>query len=381
MFSISRNTIALVLLLAGIASSAPIAPTTNPVDRHAVLARQREHYIQTVKALPLLDKHRMRDILQLMVKDGQLVLTTPLNPWPDFAGRRVELDGVLAPASVSYAQLVPNNPAARQFEFRFEDYPNGDVFGQLRVQWHPSAPIRSGDLTIEKAEQTSHSFRRVFYMQNAGMARLLIFANDALAAQNLQSFNFMEKDFSTLRRRHPREVQQWLRPVFHWIQQDSIFAPDLNEAWQVLEHDWPVSDRTRHAVLDLLPKLNDEKSSVRNHAADDLAALSREGASAMVRLNRQKLSLEQNVRLDEVIARFNRMPGDAAKRLGGDSDFLLDCQYCADAMVRDLAAKRLSQVLGHSLILDPNATDAAKFDVVENLRDQLHPRATSQPSD
>jgi hypothetical protein len=379
-FSSSRNTLAFLLTLAALTPAASSAPTTNPTtDRHAVLARQREHYIETVKALPLLDKHRMSDLLQLQVKDRQLELTTSLTPWPDFAGRRVELDGIQAPASITYAQLVPDDPAARQFEFRFEDYPNGDVFGQLRLQWHPSGAGRGGDLSIEKAEQTSHSFLRVFYMQNSGMARLLVFSNDASSGQNMQSFNYMEKDFATLRRRHPSEIRDWLRPVLHWIQQDAVFAPDVNEAWQVLESEWPVTDQTQQAVARLLPQLNDERSSVRNRAADALAALGRDGASAIIRLDRQQLSLEQIVRLDEVVARFNRMPDDAVRRLKANPDFLLDCEYCPDLTVRALAAERLRKLLGHPTGLDRALTDTAKSDAVEKLREQFHPAAT-QPA-
>jgi hypothetical protein len=369
-----RNSVALLIAVCILVPSALAAPTTLPTDRHAVLQQQRERYIQTVKALRLMDQHRMRDIIQLQVKDGQLALKTLVKPWPDFAGRRVQLEGVAAPGSISFTQVIPNNPASGQFEFRFEDYPNGDVFGQLRLQWHPWATGQGGDLSIEKAEQTSHSFWRMFYMQNAGMARLLVFATNTGGAQNVQSCNFMEKDFATLRRRHPQEVEQWMRPVLHWLQQDAIFAPDVNEAWQVLEQEWPVSEPTRQAVARLLPELNAERSSVRNHAADELAALGREGASAILRLKRSQLTLEQNVRLDEVIARFDRVSADAATRMGRSPDFLLDCEYCPDATVRSLATERLGKMLGHRVVLDP-----ADADAVEKLRQQFHPAATTDP--
>jgi hypothetical protein len=212
------------------------------------------------------------------------------------------------------------------------------------------------------------------------MARLLVFSNDASSGQNMKSFNYMEKDFATLRRRYPSEIRDWLRPVLHWIQQDAVFAPDVNEAWQVLESEWPVTDQTQQAVARLVPELKDERSSVRNRAADALAGLGRDGASAIIRLDRQQLSLEQIVRLDEVVARFNRMPDDATRRLKTNPDFLLDCEYCSDLTVRAIAAERLRKLLGHPTGLDRTTTDIAKSDAVEKLREQFHPAAATQPA-
>jgi hypothetical protein len=350
------------------------------MERRGVLARQRAHYLQTVESLPPLEKHRMTDLLQLRVEHGQLAFHTPLAPWPDFEGRKAKIDGLLSPVAVIYVQYVANNPAARQFEFKLEEYPDPETYCQLHMQWQPAGGGRGDELSIEHTEQTSHSFLRVFYRQGPGMARVLIFSNDTANDRTMGSENCTERDFVTLRQRHPSEVEQYLRPIFHKLGQDVIFAPDANTAWQVLAGDWPVSKEISDKVARLLPQLNDPQSKVRNAAADHLADLGRDGASAIVRLDRQGLTLEQNVRLDEVISRFRRVAILEAKRLEWNADFLLDCQYCGDETVRTLAADRLPRVLGHSIALDPTTAETARVEAVDQLRKQLHPPAT-RPAD
>jgi hypothetical protein len=349
-------------------------------ERREVLARQRAHYLQTVESLPPLDKHRMTDLLQLRLEHGQLAFHTPLKPWPDFEGRKAKIEGLLSPIAVVYVQYIAANPAARQFEFKLEEYPDPETYSQLHMQWQPAAGGRGDELSIEHTEQTSHSFLRIFYRQGPGMARVLIFSNDTANDRTMGSENCTERDFATLRQRHPSEVERYLRPIFHKLGQDVIFAPDANTAWQVLAGDWPVSKEISDKVTQLLPDLNNPQSKVRNAAADRLADLGRDGASALLRLDRQGLTLEQNVRLDEVISRFRRIATLEAKRLELNADFLLDCQYCGDETVRKLAAARLPRVLGHSIALDPAAPESARIETVDQLRKQLHPPAT-QPAD
>lgn len=348
-------------------------------ERRAVLSRQRDHYLQTVESLLPLPQHRMDQILQLRVQSGQLTLHTPLDPSPDFEARRADIEGLSSPAAVTYVQFVPNNPTARQFEFKLEEYPDNETYAQLHLQWQPGATGRVDDVSIERTEQTSHGFLRVFYHQGVTMARVLVFANDASTDHNLESFNCTEKDFSTLCRMHPVEVERYLRPILHKIGQDVVFAPDVNMAWQVLAAEWPLDGRIDQAVRQELPALDDPNSHVRNQATNRLVSLGRDGASAIIRLDRHALSLEQNVRLDDVISHFRQMSPSAARRLENNPEFLLDCGYSEDATVRRLAVARLSHVLGHPVPLDPDAPETARVEAVDRFRHQLHPTPTTQP--
>ena len=380
MFRLGRSALICVLGLTNVIGVSVSAAVPATEDRRAVLARQKEHYLQSIMALPLLDKRSMSDLLQLRVEGGQLEFHTPLEPWPDFEARRVQLDGSTSPASVIYAQFVKANPAARQFEFKVEEYPAPEVYGQLHFQWHPSAVGQGADLSIEHTEQTGTSFVRAFYMQNPGMARLLVFANDASTEHNMQSFNYMSRNFVSLREAHPTEVEEWLRPMLHRLQQDAVFAPDASTAWQVFSDSWPVSAKAQEQVRTLLPELNSEQSRVRNHAVDQMGALGQDGATAVLRLDRRGLSLEQNIKLDQVIARFRKIRTSEARRLLDDPEFLLDCQYCDNATARRLAAERLTQILGSAVTVDPDAPPGARAEAVEKIRNHLHPpSATTRP--
>lgn len=350
-------------------------------DRRAILARQRDHYLQTVASYLPLRQHRMGQILRLRVQSGQLTLHTPLDPSPDFEARRADIEGLSSPAAVTYVQFVPNNSKARQFEFKLEEYPDNETYAQLHLQWQPGSVGRVDDLSIERTEQTSHGFLRVFYHQGVTMARVLVFANNASTDHNLESFNCTEKDFSTLCKMHPLEVARYLRPILHTIGQDVVFAPDVNMAWQVLSAEWPVDGRIERAVRHELAELDDPNSHVRNGATDRLVSLGRDGASVIQRLDRQGLSPEQNVRLDDVVARFREVSPMSAARLENNPDFLLDCAYSQDATVRRLALTRLAHVLGHPIRLDPDAPEDARVEAVDHLRRQFHPAPTTRPGD
>lgn len=366
-----------VLLCAQTIASADESATA--LDRQAVLARQRDHYLETVRSLLPLGEHRMDRIMRLETRAGQLTLTTPLQPLPDFEGRRADIDGLAEPAAVTYVQFVPNNPTARQFEFKFEEYPDSDTYGQFHLQWQPAVIGRVDDLSIERTEQTSHGFLRVFYHQGTTMARVLVFENDAATERNMESFNFTEKDFATLRKLHPTEVERYLRPILHRLGQDRVFAPDVNTAWQILAAEWPVDRQINQQVMQALPALDDPQSSVRNEATARLATLGRGAASAILRLDRATLSREQNLRLDQVLSCFRQMSDAAARRLEADPDFLLDCAYSDDATVRKLSAARLARVIGHPVDLDPDAPERARVEAADQVRKQLHPPAATRP--
>lgn len=357
-----------------------LAAETTDLDRRAVLARQRDHYLQSVESLQPLAEHRMRQILNLRVRSGQLALSTPLKPLGYFEGRRANIQGLSSPAAVTYVQFVANNPAARQFEFKLEEYPDADTFNQIHLQWQPGALGRVDDLSIERAEQTSNGFFKVFYHQGPTMARVLVFANDASTDHNVESFNCMERDFATLCKLHPIEVERYLRPTLHLLGQEVVFAPEVNTAWQVLAADWPVDERVSRQVRRILPELNDASSRVRNDATDQLTAMGLDGASTILRMDRSGLSPEQNVRLDNVIFQFRQISTIAARQLAEDPDFLLDCEYCEDQTIRTLALARLARVLGHPVSLDPNAPEADRVEAVEEARGRLHPSPATAPS-
>jgi hypothetical protein len=345
--------------------------------REQMLARQREQYDRSIRSLPALVQRRMPQIMNLRVEDGRLVLHTSLRPWPNFTRRRAEIEGFRSPASVAYTQFLPDSSAARQFEFNLDDYPDADTFARLHLVWRPS-----GELTVERTEQSSRGFVRVVYLQGLKQAQLLVFSNREPFSPGGRNVNVAERDFMTLRGKHESEAEQWLRPLFRQLKQDEAFAPDTNSAWQVLADQWPVDENVSQAVRQLLPDLASESSHVRNGAGNQLAHLGRDGATVLLRADRSHLTIEQTVRVDEVLSRFRHMPDADAARLRDDPDFLLDCLYCDDPTVRKLATDRLARQIGRPIEIDPDADPDERALAIQQVRATLRPanKPSTQPA-
>ena len=352
-------------------------------SRRDGLERQRQNYEQQLKSLIALDAHQMSDVLQLRIEDGHIALHTRLTPWRDFMGRRADIEGLASPAIVTFTEFGPppfgRTPAIRQFDLDLEQYPDPDTFVRTHLNWRPGNGARAPDvMALDRNEQTSDSYHHVSYSQMPGRAMLIVINSGAEMGGD-RSFNVAARDFVTLRRKYPTQVEQWLRPIFRELRQEAAFAPEADTAWQVLADDWPVVPETRDRVRALLPDLNSEQSKVRNRAADALARLGLDGATVILRINRAPLSLEQNVRLDEVLSRFRHLPAADAARLRNDADFLMDCGYCENVTARALAFQRLSHVLGHDLKMNPAADEVTRARCIETVRAALHPAPATQP--
>jgi len=359
-----------------------------------LMLRQRETYQQMVKLLPQLAEHEMGRIMRLRVEDARLVLHTSLAPMPTNLPRaaripvavpqglrraaessyRADVDGLDTPAIVNYTQFG-DDPNARQFEFTQETFPDGGSSTRIHLLWRPGAAGKE-EISIERSRQDARSFLRVIFSQGAKEARLIAIAS---FPDHAESCTVAEKDFVTLRTKHPQETREYLRPTFAMLLQSAAFSPDTNAAWQVLEDIWPPRSDIDDAVRRILPDLNSPVPRVRSRASRELMGLGRDGATAIVHLSRENLSFEQNARLDAVLAQFEPWPHDEVIRSRKDAEFLLDCQYCDDAMVRRLALARLEKLIGHPVAIDPNAAEEDREQTVESERLRLR-ASTTRPA-
>jgi hypothetical protein len=339
------------------------------LQRQEMLARQREHYALELRSRMPLQEHQMSRIMRLQVDEGQLALRTTLAPMPNFERRRADIEG-LPPGIVVYTQFVPGQPDGSQFEFTVEDYPDPLTNGSIHVLWRPGAS-GAGELGIVSSRQTRDHYARVIYQQYPGQVALIAYGADNSSSRDAENANLVERNFSELRRKHPAALEKWLRPVLHRLQQDAVFAADSNAAWQALAEDWPLDAAVQQRVERLVPDLNAPDWASRNRAANEIAKLGRNGATAITHLNRSGLSLEQNVRLDAILWRFRPLPADDVKPLRNNPNFLLDCEYSEDATVRKLAAARLTQILGHRLDLNLDAPDSMRAEGIERIRSEI----------
>ena len=345
-------------------------------EQQQMLARQRQRYALELRVRTPIAEHQMSRIMRLAVDDRQLALHTTINAVPNFDRRRADIDG-LGSAIVAYTQFIAGHPEASQFELTIEDYPDPLTFGRIHVLWRPSVS-GPGEFQMESTRQRTHGrYWRVIYQQYPGQAFLNAYGSDNASTRDAENVNLVGKNFAELRSRYPAELEKWLRPVLHRLQQDSVFAADANAAWQALLDDWPLSASMQQKVERLVPDLKAADWATRNRAANELARLGRDCATAIAHLRRDQLSLEQNVRLDEILSRFRPLTAQEVKSLRNNPNFLLDCEYCEDATVRTLATARLSQILGHRLDLKGDSPEVLRAQTIEKMRAEI----SSTPQD
>src|SRR5665213_563740 len=324
-------------------------------------AQQRKIYRTGVQQYPLpRDKHKIEQIFTMRLEDSELEVTPHLEPDRDYQQRRAELERIGEPA-VILCWLISQDLNQVQFEFSTDDYSVPGVYGRVHVLARPDHNVE-----IEKIWQTPRGFRRVRYVQNSTDARLSINSTD-----DSLNISLTDKDFISLRHNHPAETEHWLRPVFRELHQEAAFAPDAGAAWQVLLDDWPADGRVAARVLPHVKELDGEDWRVRHDASIALRKLGRDGAVAILRMDRRGLSPEQNARLDEVVSRFKPLSDAQARRLRDDPRFLLDCLYCDQATARRLALARLRQVTGKQIAFNLDADADDRMAAIGALSDAL----------
>lgn len=173
-----------------------------------------------------------------------------------------------------------------------------------------------------------------------GMYRFIV-SDPATAGRPATHLNLIATSFEQLRREAPRECERYLRPMFAAFEQEAVFAPDPLVAFQVFAARQPAGASAVEAVESLLPALGAPDFHTRRCATRRMAALGRDGAMAMLQLDRASLSIEQSRRLDEALHDYLPLSTIEAIRLRDDPGFLLDALYSDDPKVREAAYSAL----------------------------------------
>jgi hypothetical protein len=363
-----RHFLALAAVTAAVSATFPAKAADPPKsEREKLIELQRIHQQKTLADDTPLPQTRMSQILQLRIENRQLVVNTPLKA--PIVKQRADVPELGMPAELSYTESVAGDPESGQFEFTLVDYP--DKLTSVRIHLLCQPNVGKADISMDSSIQSGPNgehFARAMYTQTATRVTLQAFGTANDEDQDSQTVTLIEKDFASLREKHGAILETWLRPVFHKLQQDVVFATDSNAAWEALADDWPINSAAAARVEQLLPDLNSPKWPTRNAAVKELAKLGRDGATVVMHRGRNGLSLEQNVRLDEMLSRFRPLPTERAKTLSMNVDFLLDCEYSDDVTVRRLAAARLTKILGRSFNFPVDAGQAEREEAISRLR-------------
>lgn len=187
------------------------------------------------------------------------------------------------------------------------------------------------------------------------------------------------RDMDALRLQYPHEVNRFLRPALRRLD-PALMEVDARTIRQVLAPDPPPPSPSPEdpaivaEVQRLVTDLNAKQFARRVAAQEQLAQLGESAASALRRLDPQKLTAEQNVAIDAILAGDKPVPHDKAVYLRSDVHFLLDCLYTRDAEAFAAVHAELRSALGRDLGVDAKATPDQRGEAIEKLRAELIPK-------
>lgn len=362
------------------ADPAPDAPATQPTVEQ-IKAAQRRVIEQQFVSRPLLGEYTLDQVLQIQLDDNRLVVDTTLpstdgdqrlvvtnDPglWrvvvhqPD-RGRRVPMYMVIErydfsdPANIFSHAMVTASTTQLSIAGSVED-----VNGTTQVELLERSPL-----------VTPHEG-----LVDTGGLRLFVNAFDQ-EGNRTASLRLEATDLPAMRETHGEAINRYLRPVLRRLGAEDILAVDSRLAWLVLGRAEHVDPQTMQQINTLLPQLDADAFAEREAAVAALRSLGDQGALALRHLDRNRLSPEQNARIDEVLADYQHLDEAQATALAADIDFLLDVLLSEDRTLRELGLQRLNELQGQSITFDIDAPAPQRAERVAVLRAALADKSST----
>jgi hypothetical protein len=342
---------------------------------------QFHNYLQGLKPLA---EHRIDDIFRIRTEKRFLVLTTALTDAGGEQSRRATLEGISGTAQVSALRNDRRRGFSEptRFSLNVADFPAPKMTTSIGV----SSSMQPNQLMLSHTVQTTNGpYYTVTFTQSkapqsngSGLVMLMINQGHAQGVAATQ-INLRANDFASLVREHPEETDRYLRPILRELGQEAVFAPDQMVAWQVFSDLWKTDPAVTARVQELLPSLNSDDYRVRDAGLAHLQQLGRDGAAALIHLDRSRLSPEQNARIDRALLPYAQIPPREVAKLRVDLTFLLDCLYSDEVPLRKAAVGQLRTVIRPDLQFDINADAAARSAAIADLRAQLVPSHSQSP--
>ena len=175
-----------------------------------------------------------------------------------------------------------------------------------------------------------------------------------------------------LRRLYPADTAAYLDPIFRDLHAgDAIFGEDHKLAWQVFAADARIDAKVNAEIATIIPRLNADDFHERERATNDLQKLGEPAAVCLWRMDRSKLSPEQNSRLDVFLSSYHPVSDAEARRLAMDVNFLLNCLEDRDDFIVNSALSRLRQITGREIRFDATQSGQARHDAIAKLRESI----------
>src|SRR5439155_15500094 len=134
--------------------------------------------------------------------------------------------------------------------------------GYLQISKNHNSQVRNYTINLVQTQN------RAMFGQPDGI-QLNVYGGDNTGRINV-SINLSEPDFATLRRKHPREVDQHLRPLLRELKLQNLFAVEPIMACQVFSQDWRGNPAVAARITTLLPEMEADDYHQREAARQEL---------------------------------------------------------------------------------------------------------------
>jgi hypothetical protein len=368
-------------VLTAAAIFAAITPATVRADAesnfHRDQAFQQRNFENTLNEWPDLDANHpsrpMSDVLSLTPSNGQLVLRTRLPTTPMGQQEKLKIDSdsewsvvTIIDGSSGADAVIPTTFSLSQTHFQ-----------PLQTDGLMVQHMKGMFINITKQTQTPTGRNVIQLMMqypnlaqnNPGLCQLMV--TDLIAGHSGAPIMVHSDNFSAFMREHPIEADRYVRPLLHQLGQDAALAPDPMLAFEVFADQWTTDATTTAKINKLISDLAGGDFHTRTHAERELANLGKNGAVVLMRLDRTKLTAEQNARIDKLLMPYTPVPAKSAAELRTDPSFLLHCLYSDDLAIRKIALAQLQTVTKLKLNFDPAADPPTRTAAVPAILDTL----------
>jgi hypothetical protein len=373
------------IMIALLLSAVPVAAGTRDPNPQTDLAAQRreaaDQVQQRLQSLPSIGTVPIEKIFQFRMANGDLQIHTDMAPTTGPV--RVQVKGMNGEASLNLR--ATRSVAGEQpmfIQFRHDDVNHGnDVLVTTQILTGPryvqiARGVENPDQSLNISLIQNLQMRQLMGMQGRDAVRLYVQGVDSRSGQSTVDLKLSAENMAEMLRAHPREMAQYIQPILRDLHQEaSIFAVEPAVAWQVFAPQLKPDPEIAAQVTQLLPDLGAPVASRRAAASESLHQLGAPGALQMMRLDRAKLSPEQNTRLDALLDAYRTLTPAEAAELRDSPDFLLNCLNSDQRDIRAAALEHLKKKFP-TLQFNLNADPAARQSAVAELRQKFLTPAT-----
>ncbi len=191
--------------------------------------------------------------------------------------------------------------------------------------------------------------------------------------------NLTANDFESLRRENRAQVYQYLGPILRLLKTDGVIGAEPRIARQVLRHRRPHSE-LEPVVKKLVAQLDAESFLERDKALSKLRELGPDAVAVAEKLDHKKLSPQQRTGIEAFVSDVKLASLEELDQLARDPQFLVECLYCEDAVIRILSLERLKALNRGPIAFDAKSDPLGQAGVIEELRAKLVPPPATKPA-